>query len=130
MSTTTGLGIRFGEGKHVIFVNNPAGFVKVCIRSQGQRWADYQLLKIYVAGIVVYSLTVVCIKLSILFLYHRIFLSKGLVLAASGVAALVINYNVALVIFAFVQCIPLSTLWTGNPSGKCVPTQPAFITLG
>ena len=29
MSTTTGLGVRYGEGKHIIFVNNPEGFAKV-----------------------------------------------------------------------------------------------------
>lgn len=36
MSTTTGLGIRFGEGKHIIFVNNPAGFVKASLTGQVQ----------------------------------------------------------------------------------------------
>lgn len=29
MSTTTGLGVRYGEGRHIIVVNNPEGFVKV-----------------------------------------------------------------------------------------------------
>lgn len=33
MSTTTGLGVRYGEGKHIIFVKNPEGFVKVCLTS-------------------------------------------------------------------------------------------------
>ena len=85
--------------------------------------------QIYVAGIVVYSLTVIFIKLSILYLYHRIFISRGLVIAASLIAALVVAYNAALIIFAFLQCIPLSKLWTGKPGGVCVPTQPAFVTL-
>lgn len=31
MSTTTSLGIRYGEGKHIIFINNPKGFVLVSI---------------------------------------------------------------------------------------------------
>lgn len=91
--------------------------------------ADNVFTKIYVAGIVVYSLTVIFIKLSILYLYHRIFPSRGLLSVATGIAALVLAYNGALIIFAFLQCIPLSTLWTGNPEGKCVSTQPAFITL-
>ena len=35
MSTTTGLTVRYGEGKHIIFVNNPEGFAKVSkIRDQ------------------------------------------------------------------------------------------------
>lgn len=29
MSTTTGLGVRYGEGKHIIFIKNPRGFVQV-----------------------------------------------------------------------------------------------------
>lgn len=29
MSTTTGLTVRYGEGKHIIFVNDSEGFAKV-----------------------------------------------------------------------------------------------------
>lgn len=87
------------------------------------------LQKIYVGGVVVYSFTVIFTKLSILYLYHRIFPSKGLVLIASLLGALVLAYSAALVIFAFLQCIPLSKLWTGKPGGVCVPTRPAYVTL-
>lgn len=76
-----------------------------------------------------YSFTVIFIKLSILYLYHRIFPSRGLVTIASCIAALVVAYSTALIIFAFLQCIPLSTLWTGTPKGVCVDTQPAYVTL-
>jgi len=86
-------------------------------------------MQIYIGGVVVYSFTVIFIKLSILYLYHRIFPSRGLVIIASCIAALVIAYSTALIIFAFLQCIPLSTLWTGNPKGVCVKTQPAYVTL-
>ena len=39
MSTTTGLGISYGEGKHIIFLTNPAGFAKV-------RMSPYREVKI------------------------------------------------------------------------------------
>ena len=82
------------------------------------------------AGVVVYSLTVVFVKLSILYLYHRIFPSKGLVILASLIGVLVVAYNAALILFAFLQCIPLSKLWTGKAGGVCVSPRPAYVTLG
>lgn len=85
--------------------------------------------QIYVDGVVVYSLTCVFTKLSILYLYHRMFPSKRLVVIASLIGALVLAYSTSLIIFAFLQCIPLSKLWTGKPGGVCVPTQPAYVTL-
>jgi len=77
---------------------------------------------------VIYSLTVILIKLSILYLYHRIFPSKALVLIARLTGALVLAYSGALIILAFLRCIPLSKLWNGKPGGVCVP-QPAYVTL-
>ena len=50
-------------------------------------------------------------------------------IAACLIAALVVAYNGALIIFAFLQCIPLSKLWTGEPGGTCVATKPAYVTL-
>lgn len=119
---------RYGEGKHIIFVEYPEGFVKVCYTNLRIRFSANPK-QIYIGGVVVHSFTVIFIKLSILYLYHRIFSSRGLVIIASCIAALVVAYSTALIIFAFLQCIPLSTLWTGNPEGVCVDTQPAYVTL-
>ena len=132
MSTTTSLGISYGEGKHIIILTNPEGFAKVDMPPSQEvsiRHSNGTSSQIYVGGVVVYSFTVIFIKLSILYLYHRIFPSRGLVIAACLIAILVMAYNAALIIFAFLQCIPLSKLWTGKPEGVCVPTKPAYVTL-
>lgn len=86
-------------------------------------------LQAYIAGVVVYALTVIFTKLSILYLYHRIFRSKLLAILACLISALVLAYNAALILFAFLQCVPLSKLWTGELEGRCVKTTPAYVTL-
>ena len=132
MSTTTGLGVRYGEGKHIIFLTNPAGFVKVSgwpSQEPSILQSNANSFQIYVGGVVVYSFTVIFIKLSVLYLYHRIFPSRRLMIAARFISALVVAYNAALIVFAFLQCVPLSKLWTGKPEGRCVPTKPAYVTL-
>ena len=130
MSTTTGLGVRYGEGKHIIYVKDPGGFVKVGSQSEDITYQTNLSSKIYVGGVILYSFTAIFTKISILYLYHRIFPSKGLVLIASLIGALVVAYSTALIIFACLQCIPLSKLWNGKPGGVCVPTRPAYVTLG
>ncbi|KAL8821484.1 MAG: hypothetical protein Q9191_007297 [Dirinaria sp. TL-2023a] len=87
------------------------------------------LALVYIGGVVVYALTVALIKVSILCLYHRIFASRGIFIAAALLAALIIVYNTALVLVAFLQCIPLSTLWTDESGGKCISPEGAYVTL-
>lgn len=105
-------GVHYGEGRHIIFLENQKGFVQV-----------------YIGGVVVYALTVALIKVSILCLYHRIFASREMFIAAALLAALIIVYNTALVLVAFLQCIPLSKLWTRESGGKCISPQGAYVTL-
>ncbi|KAL8836137.1 MAG: hypothetical protein Q9170_003030, partial [Blastenia crenularia] len=69
MTTASGFGIRYGQGKHIIFVNNAEGFAKA-----------------YIAAIVMYGLTVIPTKLSVLYLYHRTFESRGLTILACAIA--------------------------------------------
>ncbi|KAI0376105.1 hypothetical protein F5Y04DRAFT_267193 [Hypomontagnella monticulosa] len=105
--------VSFGEGRHIIFVTNSAGFV------QG-----------YVAVIVAYALCVVLTKLSILCFYCRIFSPvKRLLYTSWGFGIFIVAYDLALIFVAAFQCIPLSSMWTGVP-GKCYNTVPPFTTLG
>ncbi|KAB8259684.1 hypothetical protein BDV32DRAFT_123937 [Aspergillus pseudonomiae] len=100
-----------GEGQHIIFVKNQKLFVQE-----------------YVAAIISYSITVMLTKISILFLYHRFFPMKWLLLIAYVVGAIVVAYNLAVIFVAAFQCIPLSALWTGQ-SEKCINTAPPFTAL-
>lgn len=128
MTITTGLTVRFGEGRHIIFIKNPEGFAIVSITIKVSYPASYAWLYAYVGGVLAYALTAVLIKLSILCLYHRIFPSRTMYILSSCIAGVIILYKVALIVFGFLQCVPLSKLWTGGP-GACVPTTPAYVTL-
>ena len=98
ISITPGLRVSHGEGKHIIFLTNLEGFSKVALVPM-QEFDIYQpnitSLQICVGGVVVYSFTVIFIKLSILYLYHKIFPSRGLIVAAGLTAVLVVAYNAA-----------------------------------
>ncbi|XXG94395.1 hypothetical protein Hte_000650 [Hypoxylon texense] len=105
--------VSFGEGRHILFVTNPAGFVQA-----------------YVASIVAYALCVVLTKVSVLCFYCRIFSPlRRLFYAAWGFGVLVVAYNLALIFVSAFECIPLSSEWTGQP-GKCIWTIPVHAILG
>ncbi|KAI0432394.1 hypothetical protein F5Y09DRAFT_329720 [Xylaria sp. FL1042] len=105
--------VTFGEGKHIIFVTNKPGFVQA-----------------YVAAIVAYASTVILTKLSILCFYCRIFSPiQRLKYISWALSISIVAYNLALILVAAFECIPLSSLWTGNP-GNCINTLPPFTTLG
>ena len=107
------LQVGFGEGKHIIFVTNVAGFV------QG-----------YVTCITAYALCVVLTKLSILCFYCRIFSPhQSLSRIAWGLGVFIIAYNVALIFVSAFQCVPLSSMWKGT-QGKCIDTLPPYTVLG
>ncbi|KAI1377943.1 hypothetical protein F4677DRAFT_30799 [Hypoxylon crocopeplum] len=107
------LAVSYGEGKHIIFVTNTAGFIQA-----------------YVTCIVAYSICVVLTKLSVLCFYCRIFFPiKALFYIAWGFGIFIVAYNLALIFVTAFQCVPLSSMWTGLP-GKCIDTLPPFTTLG
>ncbi|PLB44809.1 hypothetical protein P170DRAFT_512954 [Aspergillus steynii IBT 23096] len=97
-----------GDGRHMIFVKNYKRFVQESA-----------------ANAIVYAITVMATKISILFLYRRIFPTRSLVLGAYFVGATVIAYNVALAFVAAFQCVPFSSMWTGEP-GKCIGISVPF----
>jgi hypothetical protein len=107
------IAISFGAGKHIIFVTNPAGYIKA-----------------FVASITSYALCVVLTKLSILFFYCRIFFPvQSLRYISWSIGIVTVLYNLALILVTALQCIPLSAMWTGEP-GRCIDTLPPFTTLG
>ncbi|KAJ9223626.1 hypothetical protein DTO169C6_3978 [Paecilomyces variotii] len=102
------LSIVNGEGRHIIFLKNPKAFIQE-----------------YVAAIVCYSVGVMLTKISILLYYHRLFQSVTL---SWVIGAVVVAYNLAVIFVAAFECIPLSSMWTGQP-GKCIATKVPFTIL-
>ncbi|GAD93053.1 hypothetical protein SS1G_07095 [Paecilomyces variotii No. 5] len=102
------LSIANGEGRHIIFLKNPKAFVQE-----------------YVAAIVCYSVSVMLTKISILLYYYRLF---QVVTLSWIIGVIVMAYNMAVIFVAGFQCIPLSSLWTGQP-GTCIDTKLPFTIL-
>ncbi|PWY82518.1 hypothetical protein BO83DRAFT_423337 [Aspergillus eucalypticola CBS 122712] len=102
--------INNGQGRHIIFIKDLVSF------SMG-----------YVAAIVSYSYTVMVTKISILIFYRRLFRSRWLMACSWIIGIIVVMYNLAVILIAGLQCIPLSDLWTGGSS--CINTEPPFTGL-
>lgn len=68
------------------------------------------------------------IKFSIIYLYRRIFPSRRLDIAAFIVGAVVLAYSFTQAVAMGLQCIPLSSLWTGKP-GKCIQIETLFTVM-
>ncbi|KAI0390654.1 hypothetical protein F5Y17DRAFT_49569 [Xylariaceae sp. FL0594] len=98
------LATDFGLGKHVIFVNNA------------------RLLQIYfITSEVIYSVTIVCVKLSILAFYWRIFPQKWFRRALVVVAAFMGGWMFATVFSIVFQCWPVEYNWDKSiPGGHCI----------
>ncbi|KAI9805828.1 MAG: hypothetical protein M1825_000442 [Sarcosagium campestre] len=74
-----------------------------------------------------YSLVIVFYKLSILFLYHRIFAVSKFRWILKIFFALVIAWGVASMFEIGLQCRPLAHLWNPKIPGSCVNINAAFI---
>ncbi|KAK7992382.1 hypothetical protein PG988_001176 [Apiospora saccharicola] len=80
--------VTFGEGKHILYLKNSAGFV------QG-----------YVTCVVAYAICVVLSKLSILCFYCRIFSPvRSLYYTSWSFGAFIVAYSLALVLAAALGC--------------------------
>lgn len=84
----------------------------------------------FISGEVTYSCTIVLAKLSVLFLYRRLFPSKELTIYSILVAILVLGYSTALIVVSFTQCTPLYKLWRPETPGHCINTKAAYVTTG
>ncbi|KAF6237601.1 hypothetical protein HO173_004491 [Letharia columbiana] len=111
------LGMKYGMGRHEILITDPKAWVITIVSTQ-----------------VLYSISICTIKLSILFLYDRIFgIPKPMfrhILRAMG--GFVIAYSVAGTLGTILQCVPLSDLWKPPSNGPpvCIDFGTLVITTG
>ena len=66
-----------------------------------------------------YAASVVPIKISMLYLYQRVFPSRRLYYISLSLGIFIVLYSIAQVITMALQCLPLSALWTGEPA-QCI----------
>lgn len=69
---------------------------------------------------VIYNPPITCVKLSVLFLYRRLFPSNNLKKALGIIGAFVLSYNTAAVFVVIFQCYPIEANWDPTVSGQCV----------
>ena len=78
-----------------------------------------------IASQIIYCFAIAPIKLSVLFLYKRVFPARNLYIACLVSGAVVLGYSIGQAIGLALQCIPLSSLWTGSP-GMCLNANALF----
>ena len=78
---------------------------------------------------IVYTITIVCIKISILLLYKGLFPGKPFRLAANLLGLFVVLWGVAVLLVAIFSCIPVQGFWdhTISPPPKCINQRNFFI---
>jgi hypothetical protein len=68
---------------------------------------------------ILYALCIPPIKFSLLFLYRRIFPSKKIKHIGAGIGLVVAGAGIASSVAFGLQCIPLSSLWSGGQN-QCI----------
>ncbi|KAJ0421460.1 hypothetical protein BJY00DRAFT_300872 [Aspergillus carlsbadensis] len=102
--------IHNGQGRSIIFVTDLVYFMRA-----------------FVVAVVSYSITVMLTKISILIFYCRLFNARWLTIWSIVIGTTVVLYNLATILLAGLQCIPLSDLW--NARSSCINPQPSFFGL-
>ena len=75
----------------------------------------------------IYTLTIMTIKLSILFFYHRIFVNPRFQLIVKCLFAFVCLWGFLMVLIVIAQCIPVEHFWHPKTPGRCVNLDGFFI---
>jgi hypothetical protein len=110
MQATVGFQLTVGLGKHVVFSENFVSYVRAIAPAE-----------------TFYALTLLAVKLSMLYFYRRIFPSKTLAYFSYAVAAVIILATFAMVISIGVLCAPFTKPWEDiGMEGLCVYRGPSF----
>ncbi|MCJ1246815.1 hypothetical protein MMC30_004024 [Trapelia coarctata] len=83
--------------------------------------------KAFYASQILYYLTMTPTKLSVLFLYRRIFTTRTFHLIALAVIAIVIAWCIGGLLPTIFQCRPLPAAWDSNVQGQCVDVPKLFL---
>ncbi|KAG9235072.1 putative integral membrane protein [Amylocarpus encephaloides] len=76
---------------------------------------------------IIYFATLACTKVSILFLYRRLFPTRTFRIASNLVGALVLAWLFATILVSIFSCSPVSAFWTHAPGSKCIVSVRFYI---
>lgn len=79
---------------------------------------------------VVYGMDIFLIKLSWLFMLHRIFPGKCLLRLAWAIGSLVTAYTIVQIVCSVFQCVPIRALWNPQVPGRCINLDDVFVLCG
>ncbi|KAK8045562.1 hypothetical protein PG993_005586 [Apiospora rasikravindrae] len=98
----------YGMGRHTI----------VTVLEHPERSVPFA--KATLAAGVIYNPALVCTKISILLLYHRLFPGKRLKWACVGVGTFTIAYSITAIMTNIFQCVPVESNWDTTITPHCV----------
>ena len=114
-----------GIGKHVT-EQTPTEykvFFRVSVYGFCRRHSVVLLMYVCQAGFateIFYFLNITLVKISVLFLYGRLFPTRMLLLVAKIVGAACIAWCLASVLVTIFQCSPVASAWDPSIGGKCI----------
>ena len=76
---------------------------------------------------VLYTITIFIIKLSTLYLWHRLFPGRKFTLTLYIIGGVLIAYSITQMVCVVVQCVPLSSLWDPSIKGSCIDLDRVFV---
>ncbi|KAK2739487.1 hypothetical protein FQN55_009452 [Onygenales sp. PD_40] len=103
-----------------------AMMIVVCEWSFGKHTHDVdpvlimKSLKLFVAAQVIYKVTIALSKISMLFLYLRIFVDKRFRQVCWAIVYIVLAYTVGSSVATIFQCTPIRRAWNRNVPGTCI----------
>ncbi|MCJ1407200.1 hypothetical protein MMC19_001271 [Ptychographa xylographoides] len=112
-STGFALGTVYGAGRHLILVNNPRSLTLSIVAIE-----------------CMWCVTIVVVKLSILFLYNRIFPQRWFKRSLKVIGVFIIAWAVSAFFGAIFQCVPLAALWDPTVSGVCIRYGDLSLVIG
>ena len=105
--------MRIGDGKHAILLKDPVQFGKLVLVTE-----------------VMYAPGFAAVKLSVLFLYRRLFPNRRLHIIIYCVGAFIVCYTIAGVLVPIFECRPVEAAWEPFVKGDCVQLNTESIVTG
>ena len=93
----------YGMGKHAILATQPRS-----------------LIVTFTLASCAYMISILCVKLSLLALYRRIFPTRWVQITCLAVGSVVVAYTIAQGLSTIFQCIPFDSLWDQSISARCI----------
>ena len=105
--------VRIGGGKHAILLKDPVLFGKLVLVTE-----------------VMYAPGFAAVKLSVLFLYRRLFPNRRLHIIIYYVSAFILCYTIVGVLVPIFECRPVEAAWEPFVKGDCVQLNTESIVAG